>query len=120
MRAKAGFVANDRQPVERTLFKDYATKWLDSYVGRTSQPISETTRAQYRDAIKRKALPYFNAKRLGDIRPSDIRAYIDHLGRDLEPGSETWPTSISPQSVPAWPLLVSKASSRRTLQQMFA
>lgn len=87
IRAKASLIAEDRQPVERMLFRDYAARWIDSYVGRKGQPISEKTRSQYRDAIERKAVPFFNSKRLGDIRPSDIRAFIDHLGRDLEPAS---------------------------------
>lgn len=87
IRAKAAHVAEDRQPVQRVLFRDYAGKWLDTYVGRKGARISDNTRSQYRDAIERKAIPFLGSKRVGEIRPSDIRAFIDHLGQDLEPAS---------------------------------
>jgi integrase len=86
-RARARFEADDRRPVERTLFRDYAPTWLDTYTGRTSAPIGENTRTQYRDAIERKAIPFFGKMRLGDIRASDVRKYIDELGQELEPAT---------------------------------
>src|SRR5215217_440641 len=63
----------------RIPFSDYARQWLDTYRGRTSRGLSETTRAGYRDAIERYAIPYFDRKRLGEIREPDVRRYVAHL-----------------------------------------
>ncbi len=54
-------------------------EWLDTYRGRTARGLSETTRAGYRDAIERHAVPFFDRKRLGEIRAPDVRRYVAHL-----------------------------------------
>lgn len=63
----------------RIPFCDYAAQWLDTYRGRTARGLSDTTRAGYRDAIERLAVPFFDRKRLGEIRAPDVRRYIAHL-----------------------------------------
>src|SRR3954451_485245 len=60
-------------------FADYAPRWVDSYRGRNSGGIDEDTRAAYRDAIARLAVPYFKRRPLGKIGPPQVRAYIAHL-----------------------------------------
>ena len=47
--------------------------------GRTARDLSETTRAGYRDAIERHAVPFFDRKRLGEIRAPEVRRYVAHL-----------------------------------------
>jgi integrase len=78
-RAKAKRASGDTAPVSRERFDAYAREWAASTSGRTDRGLTETTRASYKDAIKRKAIPYFGSKRLADIRSSDIKGYIKHL-----------------------------------------
>ena len=44
-----------RRPTARERFEDYARAWLDSYQGRTSRGLSESTRDGYRHAIEQRA-----------------------------------------------------------------
>jgi integrase/recombinase XerC len=78
-RAKAKRASGDTEPVVRQRFDVYARAWVESYQGRTRRGIGDSTRASYRDAIERVAIPYFRGTRLGDIRASDMRDYVEHL-----------------------------------------
>ena len=49
--------------------------------GRTAKGLSEPTRASYRDAIERLAVPFFGTTRLEHIDPPTLRRYIDHLAK---------------------------------------
>lgn len=78
-REKAKRAAGDREPAARQRFDAYARAWVDSYQGRTRRGIGDSTRASYRDAIERVAIPYFGTERLGEITAADIRDYVEHL-----------------------------------------
>jgi integrase len=78
-RAKATRATGDTRPDPRERFDAYARAWLDSTQGRTRRGLSPSTRASYRDAIERMAIPHFGSARLGDITAPDIRDYIRAL-----------------------------------------
>lgn len=78
-RAKGKATSGDRKPDARVPFKTYAADWLDTYRGRKAGGASVDTRASYRDAIERLAIPYFGTVRLGRIDPPMLRRYIEHL-----------------------------------------
>lgn len=71
--------AGEARPTSREPFKAYALRWLDTYTGRTSKGLSETTRASYRDAINRQALPFFGTVALDRIDPPMLRDFVKHL-----------------------------------------
>jgi integrase len=77
--AKGQRDAGDRRPSSREAFEDYARRWLDTYRGRTSRGLSERTRATYRREMERRAIPYFRGRRLDEVEPPDVRAFIGHL-----------------------------------------
>lgn len=82
-RFKAQTAAGETAPTSRQRFVVYAAGWLDSYKGRTSNGLADSTRASYRDAIERLIVPYFEreqpAVKLDELAPSDIRDFIAHL-----------------------------------------
>lgn len=77
--AKGQRNGGDRRPVSRQRFDDYALAWLDTYPGRTSRGLADSTRAAYRDSIERLAIPHFGRYKLADIDPPMIREYIAAL-----------------------------------------
>ncbi len=81
VRAKGRRASGHTEPVARQRFDDYARAWVESYGGRTRRGIGDSTRASYRDAIERVAIPFFRGARLGDITARDIRDYVDELRR---------------------------------------
>jgi integrase len=86
--AKARRESGERKPATRETFADYATDWLASYAGRTSRGFTDSGRDAYRRAIERYAVPFFRARRLADIEPPDVRAFVAHLeSKGLAPGS---------------------------------
>ena len=78
-RAKAKRASGETEPVARQRFDTYARAWVESYRGRTRRGLGDSTRASYRDAIERVAIPYFGSARLGEITASDVRRYIEKL-----------------------------------------
>jgi integrase len=83
-RAKGKRASGDTEPASRQRFDAYAQEWLRTFQGRTSRGLSDSTRASYRDATERFAIPYFGTARLGDITAPDVRDYIASLtGRGL-------------------------------------
>src|SRR6266536_797190 len=58
----------------REPFADYATRWIESYSGRTSRGLRDSTRTDYRRAIEQHAIPFFRM-RLNEIRARDIKDY---------------------------------------------
>ncbi len=78
-RFKARTAAGDTQPTKRIPFKRYAFDWIDSYTGRTARGVSDRTRASYRDALTRLAIPYFGTVPLDQIDPPLLREFIAHL-----------------------------------------
>jgi len=77
--AKGMRAGGDRQPATRETFENYALGWLDSYRGRTSRGLADSTRAAYRDSIERLAIPHFGRCKLADVDPPMIRDYIAKL-----------------------------------------
>ena len=71
----------DTRTDPREPFSRYAKRWLDTYKGRTAKGLSDPTRASYRDAIERLAVPFFGTTRLEHIDPPTLRRYIDHLAK---------------------------------------
>ena len=60
-------------------FATYARAWVDTYAGRTSRGVSETTRADYRRRLEQDAIPFFHEMPLGQIEPPDLREYARKL-----------------------------------------
>jgi integrase len=69
-------------PAER--FDRYARAWIETYPGRTARGFRETTRASYRRQLDRYGIPYFGARKLDDLAPADIRAFAQHVAREVE------------------------------------
>lgn len=67
------------RPRTRETFEDYARSWIDSYRGRTSRGLSDTTRRDYRRTLDQWAIPFFGALRLSDIEPPDLREFVRHM-----------------------------------------
>lgn len=78
-RFKGQVDAGNTQTSSRRPFNKYALEWLGTYTGRTSGALAESTKAAYRDAITRCAIPYFKGVRLDEIDPPLLRGFIDHL-----------------------------------------
>lgn len=78
-RAKAKRAAGDTEPASRQRFDAYARTWLASYQGRTRRGISDATRASYKGALERFAIPHFGTARLGEITAPDVRDYTTML-----------------------------------------
>ena len=67
----------------RLLFVKYAGQWLDSYSGRTTNGLRDSTRDSYRDALDRVVIPFFKQEmptlKLSALSPTDLKAFIAHL-----------------------------------------
>jgi integrase len=87
-RFKAKTAAGDTKATSREPFRRYAATWIESYSGRTARGVSDSTRASYRDAINRFAVPFFGTVPLDRIDPPMLREFIDCLaGKGLAPAS---------------------------------
>lgn len=87
-RFKGKVDSGESQPTSTEPFRTYAERWLQSYTGRTARGVSTITRASYRDAIERLAIPYFKTTPLERIDPPMLRKYIEHLAKKgLAPNS---------------------------------
>jgi integrase len=69
----------DHQAGSRRRFDSYARSWIDTYAGRTSRGISETTRDDYRRRLEQDATPFFGRMRLSEIEPLDMKQYVRSL-----------------------------------------
>src|SRR5262249_25159584 len=69
----------DYRDTSRATFSSYAGSWIDTYNGRTARGIGETTRADYRSELERRAIPFFGAMRLSEIEPRDVKEYAKQL-----------------------------------------
>jgi integrase len=80
--------SGDSQPTSREPFRSYASQWIESYTGRTARGLSDSTRASYKDAIDRLAIPFFGTVALDRIDPPLLRKFIAYLAkRGLAPAS---------------------------------
>lgn len=66
----------DYRELSRVAFEDYAHDWIKAYAGRTSRGLRESTRADYKRAIERDAIPFFKRMRLSEIEPRHVKLYI--------------------------------------------
>jgi integrase len=86
--AKARRGSGDTRPASRQRFEEYATRWLDTYGGRTSRGLKERTRRLYRRDMERWVIPHFRGFRLDDIEPPDVRELVLTLeNKNLRPSS---------------------------------
>lgn len=86
---KARLAGGDvRTPTTRVTVEDYANGWLPTYAGRTSQGLTERTRAAYRSSLDHHCLPYFGRWKMADVRKADVRAFVAELqAKGLAPTS---------------------------------
>lgn len=86
--AKGARDAGESRPASRERFADYARAWIDSYRGRTERGIGERTRMSYGRDLENHAIPFLGSRKLGEIEPPDVRAFIGHLeGKGLQPAA---------------------------------
>jgi integrase len=86
--AKGRKDAGERRPASRQAFEDYARGWLESYRGRTSRGLSESTRRTYRRDMENWTVPHFRGFKLAEIEPPDVREFIARLeAAGLRPSS---------------------------------
>jgi integrase len=70
----------EHRATSKLTVEQYGRKWIESYVGRTSKPIEEHTREDYRVDLE-EAYEYFAGMRLVDVEPQDVKSYAAELGR---------------------------------------
>jgi integrase len=63
----------------RELFAGYARSWIETYQGRTSRGIGETTRDDYRRRLEQDAIPFLGRMRLSEIEQRDLKEYVRQL-----------------------------------------
>lgn len=80
-KADHGSSAKTAPPIKAP-FDEYARQWIDSYQGRTRRGFDDDTRAHYRSALERHAIPHFGSKRLCDIEREDVNRLITSLTRE--------------------------------------
>ncbi len=60
-------------------FVEFADEWIESYEGRTSGGIRDSSRERYRRALARYAKPFFGSMRLTDVQPRHVKRYAASL-----------------------------------------
>lgn len=78
-RGRAERIAAGNLPASRERFDRYAEGWLTEYRGRKAAGITEQTREAYALLLRTYVIPYFRSTPIGDLRPLDIKKFIDHL-----------------------------------------
>ncbi|MGI8428658.1 MAG: tyrosine-type recombinase/integrase, partial [Solirubrobacteraceae bacterium] len=58
--------------------EQYAATWLET----SNSNLAEITRDSYRDSLERTAVPFFGDRRLADITPMDVDAFVRSLEAD--------------------------------------
>ncbi|PWG60204.1 tyrosine-type recombinase/integrase [Bifidobacterium catulorum] len=58
-------------------FRDYAQTWLKNRHKSTGEPIRETTKQKYREALRLYLYPYFGDRSMRSISASDVQAWWD-------------------------------------------
>ena len=126
-RRPAAPTRHDDSSAARGTFGAYALDWIASYQGRTSRGLDEGTRADYRRDLERYAIPYFDKirrRKLGEIQPRDVRAFITWLGAQRTPPTKRHPKgrkltqgTITNRVAPLKALLRLRARRRRPALQ---
>jgi integrase len=68
----------EHRELKATRLADYADEWAESYSGRTTRGLRESTRESNRLGV-RTASAYFHDSLLAEIEPGDVRAYVRWL-----------------------------------------
>jgi integrase len=78
-----------RAPLSSTPVADYFTTWIDSYTGRTSRGLEDTSRGEYRRSFTLHVLPLALAQmRMREVRAPDVRDWLRELeGRRVPPAT---------------------------------
>jgi len=71
--------SGEYRTLSKITFADYAAGWIDTYQGRTSRGIDESTRADYRKRLEQDAIPFFARSPLAAIEPRHLKEYVRHL-----------------------------------------
>src|ERR671935_2883288 len=61
--------------LSKVTFVEYAAEWGASYQGRTTRGVRHQTLLDYRDALKREAVPFFGRMQLVAIEPRDVKRF---------------------------------------------
>ena len=69
----------------RVLLRNYATEWVERYLGRGRGGFREGTRDEYRRQLKQYVLPYFNGAKLTEVTPSRVAAFVGWLCEQTKP-----------------------------------
>lgn len=91
----ADIVRGEHRKGSDQTFGAYAAQWIDTYTGRTTRGFRESTRTNYRRSIN-KATPFFDGrcKRLTEIEPQDVRAFIAWLFDEEKQGKKLSLSSV--------------------------
>jgi integrase len=73
---RADVSRGEYRPVSRETFASYASRWINTYAGRTSRGIRDATRDDYRKRLEQDAIPFFGRMRLTEIQPTDLKAFV--------------------------------------------
>ena len=78
-----------KRPATRQTFEEYAREWLGTYTGRTKRGRpGALTSADYRRSVDRAVKFFGPRRRLADVEPPDVRAYVRELeGEGMAPSS---------------------------------
>jgi len=68
--------SGDHAPTPTIRFGTYYEEWIDTYGGRTSQGLSETTRDEYRRVAVKWLLPKWETWKLIAVEPKDVRGLL--------------------------------------------
>jgi integrase len=87
----ADVVRGEYRRQSRVTFAEYAAQWLDTYNGRTRRGVRPATLRDYRRVIEDHAVPFFGRKRLAEIEPRDVKAYLVKMAARTVPGGQGAP-----------------------------
>ena len=79
---KGQMASGNTQPVSRIGFEEYALEWIERFQGRTARGLRESTREDYRKALKARAIPFFEKRsrlRLAEVNARDVANYVAWL-----------------------------------------
>jgi integrase len=72
---RADVSRGEYRSVSKVVFADHALRWIETYPGRTSKGIDESTRDDYRKRLVSDAIPFFGRMQLAAIEPQHIRDF---------------------------------------------
>jgi len=114
-----------KRPATRQTFEEYAREWLGTYTGRTKRGRpGALTSADYRRSVDRAVKFFGPRRRLADVEPPDVRAYVRELeGEGMAPSSirkrlaplkAMFATAVEDGALPRDPTRPVRVSGRRS------